>query len=64
MELINATVRDKDGVVLAEETKQLRLLLKCYIICLFIPEIPKAALMLHGDEGGTKTALQEFIESS
>lgn len=63
MELINATVRDKDGTVLIEETKQLRLLLKCYIISLFIPEIPKAALMLHGDEGGAKTALQEFIKA-
>lgn len=63
MELINATVRDKEGAVLAEETKQLRLLLKCYIISLFIPEIPKAALMLHGDEGGAKTALQEFIKA-
>jgi hypothetical protein len=62
MELINATVRDKDGNVLTEKTRQLRLLLKCYIISLFIPEIPKAALMLHGDEGGAKTALQELIK--
>lgn len=63
MILTNATVRDKDGNILPDQTKQLRLLLKCYIVSLFIPEIPKAALMLHGDEGGAKSALQELIKS-
>lgn len=40
-----------------------RLLLKCYIISLFIPKIPKPALMLHGQQGSTKTTLQELIKS-
>jgi hypothetical protein len=40
-----------------------RLLLKCYIISLFIPDIAKAALMLHGPEGAAKTACQELIKS-
>ena len=39
-----------------------RLLLKCYIISLFIPEIPKVILNLHGEEGAAKTTLQELIK--
>ena len=31
-----------------EETK---LLIKCYIISLFIPEVPKAVSMVHGEQG-------------
>jgi len=37
-----------------EKTK---LLIKCYIIALFIPEIDKPILMLHGDPGGAKSTL-------
>lgn len=40
-----------------------RLLFKCYIIALFIPDIAKAAIMLHGPEAAGKTACQELIKS-
>jgi hypothetical protein len=40
-----------------------RLLLKCYIISLFIPKISKAILMLHGPEGAAKSACQRLIKS-
>jgi hypothetical protein len=39
-----------------------KLLLKCYIIALFIPEIPKPILMLHGEQGSAKSTLQELIK--
>ena len=42
--------------------KKNRLLLKCYIISLFIPGIPKVILNLHGEEGSAKTTLQELIK--
>jgi hypothetical protein len=38
-----------------------KLLLKCYIISLFYPEIPKPVLMLHGEQGSAKSTLQELI---
>jgi hypothetical protein len=50
MDLIN--VKDDDN----------KLLLKCYIIALFIPDIPKAVLMLHGEQGSAKSTLQELIK--
>ena len=40
-----------------------RLVVKCYIIALFIPEISKAALMVHGPQGAAKTAFNELIKS-
>jgi DNA-binding transcriptional MerR regulator len=40
-----------------------QLLLKCYIITLFIPEIDKPILMLHGDPGGAKFTLQELVKT-
>ncbi|MPZ05719.1 MAG: hypothetical protein GEU26_04765 [Nitrososphaeraceae archaeon] len=39
-----------------------KLLLKCYIISLFIPGIPKPILMLHGEQGSAKSTLQELIK--
>lgn len=39
-----------------------RLLLKCYIISLFIPKISKAILMLHGQEGAAKSACEKLIK--
>jgi hypothetical protein len=39
-----------------------KLLLKCYIISLFVPSIPKPILMLHGEQGSAKTILQELIK--
>jgi hypothetical protein len=43
-----------------EKTK---LLIKCYIIALFIPEIDKPILMLHGDPGGAKSTLEELVRT-
>jgi hypothetical protein len=43
-----------------EKTK---LLIKCYIIALFIPEIDKPFLMLHGDPGGAKSTLGELVRT-
>ena len=37
-----------------------RLLLKCYIVGLFIPGIPQAILMLHGEPNSAKTTLLEL----
>jgi hypothetical protein len=51
MNLLN--VKDNDN----------KLLLKCYIIAMFVPEIQKAILMLHGDQGSAKTTLQELIKT-
>jgi hypothetical protein len=34
-------------------------MLKCYIIALLIPEIPKAILMLYGEPNNANTALLE-----
>jgi hypothetical protein len=39
-----------------------KLPLKCYIISLFIPGIPKPVLMLHGEQGSAKSTLQELIK--
>jgi len=39
-----------------------KLLLKCYIVTLFIPEIPKPILMLHGEQGSAKSTLSELIK--
>ncbi|MGI9009741.1 MAG: hypothetical protein ACR2F1_00955 [Nitrososphaeraceae archaeon] len=38
------------------------LLLKCYIISLFIPDIPKPILLLHGEQGGAKSTFQELVK--
>ena len=39
-----------------------RLILKCYIVSLFIPNLPKAVLMIHGEQGSAKSMLQELIK--
>lgn len=39
-----------------------RLLLKIYIISMFIPGVPKVILMLHGEQGSAKTTLEELIK--
>ena len=39
-----------------------KLLLKCYIVSLFIPGIAKPILMLHGEQGSAKSTLQELIK--
>jgi hypothetical protein len=45
------------------EDNNTKLLLKCYIIALFVPGIQKAILMLHGEQGSAKTTLQELIKT-
>jgi hypothetical protein len=50
--LVNIKPDDEDSI----------LLLKCYIISLFIPEIQKVILMLHGSQGAAKSSLQELIK--
>jgi hypothetical protein len=39
-----------------------RILLKVYIVSLFIPEIPHSMLILHGEKGSTKSTLQTLIK--
>ncbi len=39
-----------------------RKLLKVYIITLFIPDIPHAILLLHGDKGAAKSTLEKLIK--
>jgi hypothetical protein len=39
-----------------------RILLKVYIISLFIPDIPHAMLILHGEKGSAKSTLQTMIK--
>lgn len=56
LNLLNLKVKEEN------KTEEYRLLLKCYIICLFVPEIPKAVLMPHGHQGSAKTTLFEFIK--
>lgn len=38
-----------------------KLLLICYIISLFISDISKPILLLHGEQGGAKSTQQEMI---
>jgi hypothetical protein len=39
-----------------------KLLLKCYIVSLLIPDIAKPVLMLHGEQGTAKSTLLELIK--
>ena len=56
------TVLDKFLSLLNVKDDDNKLLLKCYIISLFIPSIAKPILMLHGEQGNAKTTLQELIK--
>jgi hypothetical protein len=40
-----------------------RLILKCYIISTLIPNLPKAVLMIHGEQGTAKSMLEELIKT-
>jgi hypothetical protein len=55
-------VLDKFVNLLNIKDEDNRLLLKCYIISLFIPNIAKPILMLHGEQGSAKSTLQELIK--
>jgi hypothetical protein len=54
--LNNSNVKDNDIL------DEYRILLKCYIICGFIPDIPKAIPMPHGSQGAAKTSLMELVK--
>jgi hypothetical protein len=51
MQLINISGEDK------------KLLLKCYIIAMFYPDIIKPALMLHGEPKAAKTTFQQLLRT-
>lgn len=53
---------DKFMKLLNVKGNENKLLLKCYIISLFLPEIPKPILMLHGEQGSAKSTLMELIK--
>jgi hypothetical protein len=63
MDLVDATVRDKDGKMVDRETAELRLLLKCYVIALFIPNIAKVILIILGEQGSAKTVFMELTKN-
>ena len=54
--LNDSNVKDKDKL------DEYKILLKCYIVCSFIPDIPKAILMPHGSQGAAKTTLMELVK--
>ena len=45
-----------------ENIEDIKLLLKSYFISLFIPDIPKPILLLHGEQGGAKSTFQELVK--
>lgn len=53
---------DKFMDILNVRNEEDRLLLKCYIVSLFIPEIAKPILMPYGEQGSAKSTLQELIK--
>ncbi|HSF51270.1 MAG TPA: bifunctional DNA primase/polymerase, partial [Nitrososphaeraceae archaeon] len=55
-------VLDKFVDLLNVKDEDNKLLLKCYVISLFIPGIAKPILMLHGEQGSAKSTLQELIK--
>ena len=55
-------ILDKFVNLLNVKDEDNKLLLKCYIISLFIPNIAKPILMLHGEQGSAKSTLQELIK--
>jgi Bifunctional DNA primase/polymerase, N-terminal len=45
-----------------EKLDEYRILLKCYIVCAFIADIPKPIPMPHGTQGAAKTSLMELVK--
>ena len=62
MDLVNTVIKDSNGNKLPEETRKMRLLLKCYVIALFVPNIGKVILLLYGEQGSAKTAFLELVK--
>jgi len=52
-----------DVNVKEEYKEDYRLLLKCYVICALVPDIPKPVLMPNGHQGGAKTSLMEYVKT-
>ena len=46
-----------------DKLEEYKILLTCYIICAFVPDIPKAVPMPFGHQGAAKTSLMEFIKT-
>jgi hypothetical protein len=55
--LFNLKKTNKENTI-----EDIKLLLKCYLISLFIPEIPKPIKALHGEQGGAKSTCQELVK--
>jgi hypothetical protein len=47
---------------LNKDKKEDKILLKVYIVSLFIPDIPHVILQLHGEQGGAKSMLETLIK--
>jgi hypothetical protein len=60
--LYNTDIFDKFMDLVNVQDEDTKLLLKCYIISLFIPNIAKPILIIHGEQGSAKTTLQELIK--
>jgi hypothetical protein len=54
--LNDSNVKEKDKL------GEYRMLLKCYVICAFIADIPKAILTPYGGQGAAKTSLMELVK--
>lgn len=54
--LLNKNISDENN------RADYELLLKCYIVSLFIPEIPKPVLMPHGHQGSAKSTIFDSIK--
>jgi hypothetical protein len=46
-----------------QDDEDTKILLKCYIICLFIPNIQKPISMLHGSQGSAKSSFQGLVKT-
>lgn len=45
-----------------DKLEEYKILLICYLVCAFVPDIPKAVPMPFGHQGAAKTSLMEFIK--
>lgn len=45
-----------------DKLEEYKILLICYVVCAFVPDIPKAVPMPFGHQGAAKTSLMEFIK--
>jgi len=62
MDTMDGKILDEFMTIFNIKGEDNKLLLKCYIISLFIPDIPKPILLLHGEQGGAKSTIQELIK--